>query len=252
MDDPLPPVAGRARPRSYELPLIDRRVETPSSMTFRFSTEGADFAYRSNQAVRLVLPAVEDPWGPGRMFSLSSSPTEAGAIAVTAKITDTPFKQALRALRVGERVRVFGPLGDLLYDPSRPALMLAGGIGITPFRGMLRYAADTGGKQPIVLLYSARVPEEFAFRNELDHLARSHASIDVRYTVTRPEESKSAWTGRTGRIGEEWIREALERLDRPKAYVVGLPGMARETLSVLRDRLGFLEDDLEYEYFMGY
>lgn len=242
----------RPRPKGYELAFLDSRMETPTSMTFRFSTEGTDFRYLSNQAVRVVLPWVRDPWGPGRMFSLSSSPTEEGQIAVTVKMTGSAFKEGLRDLRPGERARVFGPLGDLLYDPRRPAVFIAGGIGITPFRGMMRYAADIGGDQPIVILYSARVPEEFAFQTELDRISRKHPQIDVRYTVTRPSESKVRWNGRTGRVEEEWVREALEGLTRPKVYVAGLPEMAQETLSMLRERLGFVEDDLEYEYFMGY
>lgn len=186
------------------------------------------------------------------MFSLSSSPTEEGEIGVTVKMTGSPFKEALRNLRPGEVVQVWGPLGDLLYDPERPSVFIAGGIGITPFRGMLRYAADREGTQPIVALYSARIPEEFAFRSELDSIQRKHPHLETRYTVTRPEESSVRWNGRTGRIDEGWFREALRGMDRPKVYIAGLPEMAQETLRMLRDRLGFVEDDLEYEYFMGY
>jgi len=236
----------------YELPFIESRRETPTAMTFRFSTRGTDFRYRSNQAIRLVLPNVQDPWGPARSFSLSSSPTENEWIEVTAKMTGSPFKEGLRTLRPGNRAWVIGPLGDLFYDPTRPSVFIAGGIGITPFRGMIRYAADTGASSPIHLLYSARVPEEFAFANELDGISRSRPSIQIRYTVTRPGDSATVWKGRTGRIDETLIREALEGLDHPKVYVVGLPTMAQEILGTLRDRLQFSEDDLEYEYFRGY
>ncbi len=221
-------------------------------MTFRFSTRGTGFQYRSNQAVRLVLPGVQDPWGPARSLSLSSSPSEAGHISVTVRLTGSPFKEALKGMKPGDEAEVIGPLGDLLYDPSRNSVFIAGGIGITPFRGMMRYAADTGASRSIVLLYSARTPEEFAFRAELDALVRQHRQMEVRYTVTRPRESKMRWEGRTGRVDEPWVRSALDGMERPKVYVVGLPGMARDLLGVLRDRLGFAEEDLEYEYFMGY
>ncbi|HTS32801.1 MAG TPA: FAD-dependent oxidoreductase [Thermoplasmata archaeon] len=231
---------------------MSSQPETPTSMTFRFSTRGTDFHYRSNQAVRLVLPGVRDPWGPARSFSLSSSPTETDLISVTAKMTGSPFKEALRTLRPGEGCDVIGPLGDLLFDPSRDALFIAGGIGVTPFRGMARYAADTGASRSRVLLYSARTPEEFAFRDELDAIARGDPHLAVHYTVTRPTESTRPWTGRTGRIDLHWVREALYGLTRPKVYVVGLPEMARDVLAFLRDPLGVVEDDLEYEYFMGY
>lgn len=249
---PSLPVLGRAPPQRFRLPFVSRQLETPTSMTFRFSIQGSGFRYRSNQAIRLVLPWVRDPWGPARSFSLSSSPTETEHISVTAKMTGSPFKEALRALTPGQQCDVIGPLGDLLFDPTRDSLFIAGGIGVTPFRGMIRYAADTGARRLMILLYSARTPEEFAFRAELDSIARVDPHLEVRYTVTRPTESDQPWDGRTGRIDPPMVREALRGLDRPKVYVVGLPEMAREVLAFLRDPLGVVEDDLEYEYFMGY
>lgn len=183
---------------------------------------------------------------------MSSSPSESGRIAVTVKMTGSGFKRALANLTPGEKVTVQGPVGDLFYDASRPAVFIAGGIGVTPFRGMLRYAADTHAKERRVLLYSVKVPEEFAFKAEIDEIARAHSETEVVYTVTRPEESDSAWSGRTGRIDETLVREALEGMERPKVYVAGLPEMAQETLAMLRSRLGISEDDLEYEYFLGY
>ena len=239
-------------PRRYEFPFLDRRQETPTAITVRFSTEGTEFQYLSNQAIRLVLPEVSDPYGPARTFSLSSSPSEPGLIAVTTKMTGSPYKEALSRLRPGDRVTVLGPVGDLLFNPRRPAVFVAGGIGVTPFRGMLRFAVDTGATQPIRMLYSARVPEEFAFREELDALAKAHGQARIHYTVTRPTDSRRPWRGRTGRIDIPWIREVSQALDRPKFYVAGLPEMANETVQRLRVELGIPEDDLEYEYFGGY
>jgi ferredoxin-NADP reductase len=221
-------------------------------MTFRFSTQGTGFRYLSNQAVRLSLPGVADPWGPARAFSLSSSPSEAGFISVTCKISDTPFKQALALLRPGETAEVYGPLGQFLFDRKRPSVFIAGGIGITPFRGMLRYAADTADQGQRRLLYSARTPEEFAFRGELDSLARSSSRLRVYYTVTRPSESRAGWDGRVGRMDAAWIAAAAKGLDRPKFYVAGLPEMVGEVVSMLHDPLRVAEDDVDYEAFRGY
>jgi ferredoxin-NADP reductase len=95
------PLGGLPPPRRFVLPLIESRRESPTAMTFRFSTKGREFEYRSNQAVRLGLPGVDDPWGAARLFSLSSSPSEPDSIAVTCRISDTPFKQALARLEPG-------------------------------------------------------------------------------------------------------------------------------------------------------
>jgi glycine betaine catabolism B len=238
--------------RRFSLPFVDSRIETPTAMTFRFSTRGSGFAFRSNQAIRLQLSGIDDPWGPTRLFSLSSSPTETDAIGITSKMTGSPFKEGLKRLRPGDLVDVFGPLGDLLYDPTRPTIMIAGGIGITPFRGMIRFAADTGAKEPIVLLYSARTPEEFTFRAELDSLSKRHSPLGIHYTVTRPEEAESRWRGRVGRIDEPMIREAARPLDHPNYLVVGLPEMVESTVGMLEGRLGIPEDCINWEPFRGY
>jgi len=239
-------------PGEYVLPLIESHRESPTVMTFRFSIEGTSFRYRSNQAIRLALPGVDDPWGAVRAFSLSSSPSETGILAVICKITDTPFKRALSHLVPGDSAHVYGPLGHFLLDPSRPSVFLAGGIGITPFRGMLRFAVDTGLAQPLALFYSARVPEELVFREELDRLARSSPHISVHYTVTRPADSDIRWKGRVGRIDTDWVTRATDSLTRPRYYVVGLPEMVQETVAGLSKRLNLPPEDLVVEQFRGY
>ena len=221
-------------------------------MTFRFSTEGTAFRYLSNQAIRLSLPGVDDPWGAARTLSLSSSPTEEGVLAVTCRISDTPFKQALARLAPGQTVQVYGPLGRFLFDPARPVALVAGGIGVTPFRGMIRYATDRGFDLPLTLLCSARVPEELIFRSELDTIARAHPNVRVHYTVTRPDRSSSAWTGRVGRIDVRWLRDAVPADGRTHWYVAGLPEMVSETVAGLRDELGVAPDRIEYELFRGF
>ena len=238
-------------PRRFALPFRDQSPETPTSATFRFSLADSGFRYRSNQAIRLGIP-VNDPWGPYRHFSLSSSPTEREWIAVTAKITDTPFKAALKALHPGDVAEVIGPLGDLIYDPTRPTVMIAGGIGVTPFRGMIRYAVDTGARSPIRLLYSARTPEELAFRAELDAMAALHPDLTIRYSITRPTESAQPWDGPRGRIGAPEIREVADALDRPNFLVVGLPEMVAETVNLLEGTMGVPDDRVNWEPFRGY
>ncbi len=186
------------------------------------------------------------------MFSLSSSPSEPGLLAVSCKITDTPFKQALARMVPGATAHVYGPIGSFLLDTSRPCLFLAGGIGITPFRGMLRYAADTGAPGPLTLMYSARVPEELVFRKELDAIAASRSNFRLHYTVTRPTESPTPWTGRAGRIDQPWLQEFGHLDEHPLVYVAGLPGMVEEMLQVLNQRLGVPLDDIDYELFRGF
>ncbi len=236
----------------HHLPFDGSHRETPTAMTFRFTLHGSDFRYLPNQFIALILPDVSDPWGPVRRFSLSSSPTERDAIAITAKLTDSPYKQRLATLRRGETVEVRGPIGRFLLNGDRPAVMIAGGVGISPFRGMIRYAADVGLEIPIRLLYSARVPEEFAFQRELDGISRTHENVQIAYTVTRPGESRVSWDGGIGRVDAAMIRGAAENLDGPVYYVCGTPDMVEGIVALLSDDLRIPEESILLERFLGY
>ena len=130
--------------------------------------------------------------------------------------------------------------------------MIAGGVGISPFRGMIRYAADIGLQIPIRLLYSARVPEEFAFQRELDGIARTHENVKIAYTLTRLNESKVRWDGRTGRIDAAMIRAASENLEDPMYYACGTPDMVEGIATLLFDDLRISGESILLERFLGY
>ncbi len=239
-------------PRPFTLPFLDARRDTPTVTTFRFGLDGRGFRFLPNQFVALQLDQVEDPWGPVRRFSLSSSPTEEGFISITTKMKGSPFKERLLSLKSGEEAHVLGPLGNFVLDATRPAVMLAGGIGISPFRGMIRYAADRGLAIAIVLLYSNRVPEEITFRAEFDELSRRWDNLRVIHTITRPQEAQVSWQGRVGRIDAALIQEATKGLEKPVYYICGLPAMVEDMANLLYRGLAVPAADIRLEKFMGY
>jgi ferredoxin-NADP reductase len=155
-------------------------------------------------------------------------------------------------MKPGATAVVYGPLGAFLLDTKRPAVLLAGGIGITPLRGMIRFAHDKSLPEERVLLYTSRSPEEFAFRSELDALAESDHRLHVHYSITRPEEAKSPWTGRTGRISKAWIEETTHHLRDPAFYVCGLPEMVGDIVRLLQGPMGVPDDSIDYEVFRGF
>jgi len=223
-------------------------------MAVVFSLGESHFAYEPGQHVSLVVPGpLNDPRGSNRIFTLSSSPTEEGILSITTRDSGSPFKQRLlHDPAEGLEVEVRGPLGSFFLDTERPAVLLTGGIGITPFRSMVRAAADRGFKAPVVLLYSNRWVEEIVFHSELDEIAAEHDLFTVDYTVTRPDESKAHWEGRRKRIDAFWIEEKASNLINPRFYVCGPPAMVHELNAVLAYQIGVPDDDILSEEFEGY
>ena len=219
--------------------------ETPTTHAVRF-TRPAGFDFRPVQFVGLELET--DEGGIEYSMSLASSPTR-DYLEFGARIASgTPWKRAFAALREGDEAEIDGPYGHFVLDESRPAVFVAGGIGITPLKGMIAYATDRRLPIDLTLLYSNRGPDEVAFGSELDDLQRANPRLRVVHTMTRLGPG-SPWTGRVGRIGEALLRE----FHQPEAlyYVCGQPGMVADGAQTLL-RLGVDRARIRYEQFWGY
>src|SRR3989449_473005 len=158
-------------------------------------------------------------------------------------------RRAVAALQPDDEVRVFGPIGGFALHETRPAVLLAGGIGITPLKGMAEYAADKALPIPVRLVYSNRSTDEIVYRDELDSLEKQNAQFRVLHTLTRNADPK--WTGPTGRIDRRLVQEAARDLANPIYYVSGTPSMVVGTLRLLRG-LDVPDASIEVEAFRGY
>src|SRR5947209_11551649 len=115
-----------------------------------------------------------DNRGAERAFTIASSPSEP-LVRITTRVSSqsSSFKSALMGLAPGALIEAHGPYGTfLLHDDPRPAVFIAGGIGITPFRSILGDVFARGNRPDITLLYSSSTPH-IAFRSFLDNLAIS-------------------------------------------------------------------------------
>ena len=235
---------------------LGSRPETPSSQTFVFELENRPY-YLPGQYITLTLAGVEDPRGPQRPFTLSSSPTEGNQVTITMQQTGSPFKKALQDIAnqqddAEERIKLRGPMGSFTLDSERPAIMIAGGIGITPFRSMIRYLHDKKMEVPVVLLYSNRTPADIAFREELDAVARDNDWLRIVHTITRPGSPEQDWNGRTGRIDGELIACEAARLDDPVYYACGPTIMVTAMIGIVREELKIPQANVRFEKFTGY
>jgi ferredoxin-NADP reductase len=235
----------------HEVKLIARLVVAEGTMAFRFSKPGG-FVFKAGQAIQLELidPPAEAGQG-SRTFSLVSAPFEQ-ELAVATRMRDSAFKRALKALPDGASIRIDGPSGELtLGSPKRPAVLIAGGIGITPFMSMLRQAAEDGSPQPLFLAYSNHRPEDAAFLDELQQLEQRNPHFRLMATMTEMSKSAREWNGETGFIDADKLTRLAGDLDAPMHYVVGPPAMVEAMQGTLA-RVGIAEDRIRTEEFYGY
>ena len=146
-----------------------------------------------------------------RHISLVTSPTDRGVVGLATRLRDTAFKRTLAALEVGDEVQVEEPKGSFLLpeDTSIPYVFVAGGIGITVFRSMLRFIRAKQLPYDVTLVYSNRDRESAAFLDELDELEQEIPGLRVVLTMTDEEE----WEGESRRIDPDMLRDHLGDLD---------------------------------------
>jgi ferredoxin-NADP reductase len=190
-----------------------------------------------------------DEKGLRRHISLVTSPTESGVVGLATRLRDTAFKRTLAELEVGDEVEVEEPKGSFLLpeDTSAEYVFVAGGIGITVFRSMLRYVADQRLPYRVTLVYSNRDYESAAFLDELEELEQRIDGLRVILTMTE----EKGWEGETRRLAADVLRDLLGSLAGKQFLVAGPPAMA-EGVAASLVAAGVAEDSLLADKFSGY
>jgi ferredoxin-NADP reductase len=238
---------------AYQSRLLGRTEVAEGTMAFQFE-KPKDFVFKAGQYIDLTLSASQP--GPSNglthTFSIASSPFEE-ELVVTTRMRNTVFKQALSILPIGTEVTIEGPLGsfNLHKNTARPAVFLAGGIGIAPFLSMLSYAVGERLRHPIVLFYANRYLKDAAFINALWKLERSNARFRFVPTLTRTDKNYRGWKGETGHVTSEMLVTRVGVVRGPIYYIAGPPTMVAASRRTLSD-VGVHEDDIRTEEFAGY
>lgn len=231
----------------FQSEVLAVRQETHDVRTFRFSVP-RDFTFKPGQFIMLFLDV--DGKEDSRAFSISSSPAQKGYIETTKKIGDSGYSKKLSTMTEGNRVKIRGPFGlFILEENEKNIMLLAGGIGVTPFRSMVHYVADKKLPNKITLFYSAKTPEDIAFKKEFEELVKRNRNIKIVYTVTRPEESKQKWSGVVGRIDESMIKQHADT--NGLYYVAGPPAMVDAMVAMVKS-MGIPQNRIKIERFVGY
>lgn len=235
----------------YSVKILAKQTVAQGTMGFHLE-KPAGFEFRAGQALEVILPGAAEGDAGRHAFSIVSAPHE-GELVFATRMRDSAFKRALAVLPLGASLGIDGPFGSLTLHKKaeRAGVLIAGGIGITPFMSMLRHAVEQRSAQTLVLLYSNRRPEDAAFLTELQALARRHPPLRLLATMTDMAHSTQAWDGATGHIDGAFVRRAVAGLPAPVFYVAGPPAMVEAMREALQDA-GVDEDDVRSEEFFGY
>jgi len=238
---------------TFTTKLKKKETLAEGTMGFYFA-KPADLQFKAGQYMDITLidPPETDAEGNIRSLSIASAPEEEYLLFAT-RMRDTAFKRFLKTAAAEAEVKMEGPMGSftLHNNAAKPAVLLAGGIGITPFSSIVRHAAKARLPHRLYLFYSNRRPEDAPFMDVLRQLERENPNYKFIPTMTEMNKSAQAWNGETGFINKEMLSRYLPALQGPIYYIAGPPALVTAMRQML-SAAGVDEDDIRTEEFAGY
>jgi ferredoxin-NADP reductase/Na+-translocating ferredoxin:NAD+ oxidoreductase RnfD subunit len=240
-------------------PKVKTKLRIGKRQMFGKSTEDIElipeqkFTYKPGQYVEFTLPhQTPDSRGPRRYFTLASSPTEDTLhLGVRYYEPSSTFKADLRSAGSDAFMSAGQLGGDFVMpdDAQQKLAFIAGGIGITPFRSMIKYLCDTNDTRSVKLLYGDRTTSDIAYSNIFEE-ARQKIAVGTTYITSEPSDQSSPYL-KTGHIDVELIKtqipDYLERIfyvSGPQPMVLGI----KHNLT----QLGVPKRNIKVDYFFGY
>jgi ferredoxin-NADP reductase len=193
-----------------------------------------------------------DSRGNRRYFTIASSPTEPLIhLGVKFYPEGSSFKRALAKITTATPVIAGQLSGDftLPEDTNKKLVFIAGGIGITPFRSMIKYSIDTNQPRQIILFYANKVLTEIAYGDVFEE-ARS-IGVKTVYTLTDVENVPQSWQGKKGRITPEMIKEEVSDYQDRIFYLSGPHAMVTGFENTLK-QMGIPNNRIKKDFFPGF
>lgn len=238
----------------FHFPLIDKQEVCQGTMAFLFGTSGKHFTFEAGQNIDISLPDAPESGASSdflHTFSFASSPHHQDHFRITTRMRDSHFKNTLKTLPLGTELRMVGPNGNLVLheDASKPAVFLAGGIGITPFRSMIEWATHQRLSHELYLFYSNRTLPLTAYHS--DFLDWSKNNPHFHYLPTLTGDAPAGWAYERGLIDAAMLQKHLKDLQSPVYYIAGPPPMVSAMRNLLLEN-GVRRDAIRIESFTGY
>ncbi len=243
-----------ASPRvRLDLKLMEKNQLTNDTYEFVWQTkEKANF--KAGQYLEWTLPHRHpDNRGNRRYFTISSSPTEEN-LALGIKFYENPssFKNRLVSMENGEKIVASGLAGDFTLpdDTSKKLVFIAGGIGITPFRSMIKHLVDKKEKRDIFLYFANKTSKDIVYKDVFDE-AVAKKILKVCYVCSSSLPNETDPQMRVGKIDENMIKLDVPDYKERMFYISGPHGMVEAFKSSL-SKLGVPKRNIKVDFFPGY
>ena len=213
----------------YKLKIIKIIDETHDTKTFRAETKNP-IGFLPGQ---FFMVRFEDSNVFKRAYSIASSPTDKGFLDITMNLVGE-FTGKLWKCRIGDNLIFIGPYGKFFFneDMKQNLVLVAGGLGITPLRSIIRYCTDKKLPNKISLIYSVKTPEDIVYRQELEKFKEKNLNYDLLFTITRPKPEHK-WKGRTGRIDGALLKQDIKDMENSLFFICGPLDFAKSIISLL-------------------
>ncbi|HET9946622.1 MAG TPA: RnfABCDGE type electron transport complex subunit D [Patescibacteria group bacterium] len=234
------------------LHLKEKIQVTPDLVDFVFPLNNS-FRFTPGQYMEWTLPhSGVDSRGNRRYFTIASSPTESELhLGVKFYPEGSSFKKNLLSLTSQQTVVGAALAGEftLPKDSQKKLVFIAGGIGITPFRSMVKYLIDRNENRDMVLLYAVKQPQEAIYHEIFEEGKK--IGLKTIYTITDPASVPQGWTGQTGRVSKEMIMQTIPDYTERKFYLSGPHAMVNGYEAVLKD-MGIKKGQIKIDFFPGF
>jgi glycine betaine catabolism B len=221
-------------------------LEVSDTKTIRLEwPEGYHVDFKTGQFITCYWP--EDPEYK-RAYSLSSCALDRGFYEFTVRRDGKMGTRLVDWIKPGQRLMILPPAGKFLpvYEPEKHLICIAGGSGVTPFRGFAREASRRQLKTRITVLYSVRTTNDIIFKDEFHQLEMDNENFDFYVTCTRLSEV-DPWNGRRGRITPEWVKEQISDPVNTIFYACGPNELVEFTEHIVLNDLGVPKQQMKTE-----
>ncbi len=230
-------------PKQYTVTVTKIVDMSPTTKLFRLVfPAGTAFLFTAGQFVTVYNTTASGEVK--RSFSIASKSSDSSFIELLIKKKEggalTPW---LHGISEGAQLVIKGPYGLFnIKHNDKDIVLIAAGAGVAPFRGMIYYYLEQGGRQTITLVFGFRSEEDFFFREELEALMKKYPNFHLIPSASQPSEN---WKGERGRV-VAILSKHLTSATNKDVYVCGPQQMIADTVQALK-QIGFTSDQIFFE-----